>query len=68
MIRSHCVYQENGRRCGKVTRARIYHKYCRAHHLAATGTRRPIPHQTKKARVIKPKFDPPIEKKDKKKK
>lgn len=45
MIRSHCTYQENGRRCGKVTRARIYHKYCRAHHLAATGTRRPIPHK-----------------------
>lgn len=67
MIRSVCVYQENGRRCGKVTRARRIHKYCRVHHLAATGTRRTIPHQVKKARVIKPPkpIAVPVEKKKK---
>ncbi len=47
MIRSVCSYQDNGKRCGKVTRARRIHKFCRPHTLAATGSPRPIPHKRK---------------------
>jgi hypothetical protein len=50
MIRSICTYQDNGKRCGKQTRARRVHEYCRAHTLIVTGKRRPIPHQDKRKR------------------
>lgn len=60
MKRSVCSYIENGKRCGKVTRARRDHKFCRPHTLKATGIRRPIPHQVKKTRVIKPAKPAPV--------
>lgn len=68
MIRSICEFQEKNKRCGKVTRARRIHKFCREHTLTVTGNRREIPHQIKKEKVRKVKFTPaPVEVKSKKK-
>lgn len=66
MIRSNCSYVENNKRCGKLTRARRPHKFCRAHTLTVTGTRRAIPHQFKKERQIRVKKVVEVPKKKKK--
>lgn len=55
MIRSYCEFVDDGARCGKLTRARRIHQYCREHHKLVHGASRAIPHQIKKEKVVKPK-------------
>lgn len=57
MLRSNCINKINSTRCGRVIRARVPYKYCRACYRSINKTARPIG-RIKKERTIRHKPTP----------